>query len=51
MRFYVDHAEPVLLGVRERPTVLKRWNTGITGKPFFNKRVQSPPDVAARRRP
>ena len=44
VRFYVDHADAVLLGVRERPTVLKRWNTGITGKPFFNKRVQSPPD-------
>ena len=44
IRFYVEHAEAVLLGVRERPTVLKRWNTGITGKPFFNKRVQSPPE-------
>lgn len=44
VRLYVDHADAVLLGVRERPTVLKRWNTGITGKPFFNKRVQSPPD-------
>ena len=42
--FYVEHAEQVLLGVRERPTVLKRWNTGITGKPFFNKRVQAPPE-------
>lgn len=43
VELYLDLAEPVLLGVRERPTVLKRWNDGIGGGFFFNKRVQSPP--------
>ena len=32
-------ADAVLLGLRERPTVLKRWNDGITGDFFFQKRV------------
>ena len=41
--YYVEVAEAVLCGVRERPTVLKRWNDGITGDFFFQKRVQSPP--------
>lgn len=43
VELYLDLAEPVLLGVRERPTVLKRWKDGIGGDFFFNKRVQSPP--------
>lgn len=43
IEYYVRVADAVLLGVRERPTVLKRWNKGITGDFFFNKRVQSPP--------
>jgi bifunctional non-homologous end joining protein LigD len=43
IEYYVTVADAVLLGVRERPTVLKRWNKGITGDFFFNKRVQNPP--------
>jgi DNA ligase D-like protein (predicted polymerase) len=43
VEYYVTVADAVLLGVRERPTVLKRWNKGITGDFFFNKRVQNPP--------
>jgi DNA ligase D-like protein (predicted polymerase) len=43
IEFYVAISDAVLLGLRERPTVLKRWNNGITGDFFFNKRVQNPP--------
>ena len=43
IEYYVTVAGAVLLGLNERPTVLKRWNKGITGDFFFNKRVQSPP--------
>jgi DNA ligase D-like protein (predicted polymerase) len=44
VEYYVEIADAVLLGVRERPTVLKRWNDGITGEAFFQKRVKSAPD-------
>jgi len=44
VEYYVEVAEAVLLGVRERPTVLKRWNDGITGEAFFQKRVKSAPE-------
>lgn len=39
VRYYQDVCEPVLTGLRERPTVLKRWVDGITGEFFFQKRV------------
>jgi bifunctional non-homologous end joining protein LigD len=41
--YYVECAEAVVRGLRERPTVMKRWVDGVEGKPFFQKRV---PDSA-----
>jgi bifunctional non-homologous end joining protein LigD len=41
--YYVECAEAVLVHLRERPTVMKRWVDGVAGKPFFQKRV---PDTA-----
>lgn len=38
-QYYVTCAEAVLTGLRERPTVLKRWVDGVDGEPFFQKRV------------
>jgi len=43
VEYYLACTDAVLLGVRERPTVLKRWNDGVDGEFFFQKRVQSPP--------
>ncbi len=43
VNYYVECHEAVLLGLRERPTVMKRWVDGVQGKPFFQKRV---PDSA-----
>lgn len=43
VEYYLAVAGPALLHLRERPTVLKRWVDGITGEPFFQKRV---PDTA-----
>jgi bifunctional non-homologous end joining protein LigD len=37
--YYVTCADAVLVGLRERPTVLKRWVDGVDGEPFFQKRV------------
>ena len=37
--YYVECAEAVLVHLRERPTVMKRWVDGVAGKPFFQKRV------------
>ena len=37
--YYVECAEAVLVHLRERPTVMKRWVNGVAGKPFFQKRV------------
>jgi bifunctional non-homologous end joining protein LigD len=37
--YYLAVAEPALLHLRERPTVLKRYVDGIDGEPFFQKRV------------
>ena len=31
-------ADGALRGVRNRPSLLKRWNSGVTGKPLFVKR-------------
>lgn len=39
VRYYLECAEPVVRGLRERPTVMKRWVDGVQGKPFFQKRV------------
>ncbi|MGZ6708974.1 MAG: DNA polymerase domain-containing protein [Solirubrobacteraceae bacterium] len=38
-QYYLDVAEETLRGLRERPTVLKRFKDGITGEMFFQKRV------------
>ncbi|HEX2411242.1 MAG TPA: DNA polymerase domain-containing protein [Solirubrobacteraceae bacterium] len=43
--YYVDCADPVLAGVRERPTVMKRFVNGIQQEPIWQKRVpQNVPD-------
>ncbi|MBW3601899.1 MAG: ATP-dependent DNA ligase [Actinobacteria bacterium] len=36
---YLACGEGALRGVFGRPTVLKRWNDGVAGKPFFQKRA------------
>jgi len=41
--YYVECQEAVVRGLRERPTVMKRWVDGVQGEPFFQKRV---PDSA-----
>jgi DNA ligase D-like protein (predicted polymerase) len=43
VRYYIECEEAVVRGLRERPTVLKRWVDGVSGEPFFQKRV---PDSA-----
>lgn len=43
--YYVECEQAVVRGLRERPTVLKRWVDGVEGEPFFQKRVpQGAPD-------
>jgi bifunctional non-homologous end joining protein LigD len=37
--YYVECQEAVVRGLRERPTVMKRWVDGVQGEPFFQKRV------------
>src|SRR3954453_16050626 len=37
--YYVELAEPVLVHLRERPTVLKRFVNGIMEEPIWQKRV------------
>jgi bifunctional non-homologous end joining protein LigD len=45
VNYYLDCADAVVRGLRERPTVMKRWVDGVAGKPFFQKRVpDSAPD-------
>jgi bifunctional non-homologous end joining protein LigD len=39
IEYYLQCADAVLVGVRDRPTVLKRWRDGIAGDVFFQKRV------------
>jgi DNA ligase D len=39
VNYYLECAEAVVRGLRERPTVMKRWVDGVEGKPFFQKRV------------
>jgi bifunctional non-homologous end joining protein LigD len=41
--YYVECEQAVVRGLRERPTVMKRWVDGVEGEPFFQKRV---PDSA-----
>jgi bifunctional non-homologous end joining protein LigD len=41
--YYIECQQAVLLHLRERPAVMKRWVDGVQGKPFFQKRV---PDSA-----
>jgi bifunctional non-homologous end joining protein LigD len=43
VNYYLECADAVVLHLRERPTVMKRWVNGVEGEPFFQKRV---PDSA-----
>ncbi|HEX3509799.1 MAG TPA: ATP-dependent DNA ligase [Solirubrobacteraceae bacterium] len=43
VNYYIECEAAVVLHLRERPTVLKRWVDGVRGEPFFQKRV---PDTA-----
>jgi bifunctional non-homologous end joining protein LigD len=43
VRYYLQCEQEVVRGLRDRPTVMKRWVDGVEGKPFFQKRV---PDSA-----
>ncbi len=43
VRYYLACEQEVVRGLRDRPTVMKRWVDGVEGKPFFQKRV---PDSA-----
>ncbi len=43
VNYYVQCEQAVVRGLRERPTVMKRWVDGVQGRPFFQKRV---PDSA-----
>ncbi len=43
VNYYLECAQAVVLHLRERPTVMKRWVNGVEGEPFFQKRV---PDSA-----
>ena len=43
VNYYLECEQAVVRGLRERPTVMKRWVDGVEGEPFFQKRV---PDSA-----
>src|ERR1700743_1812650 len=43
VRYYIEVQGAVVRGLRDRPTVMKRWVDGVAGEPFFQKRV---PDTA-----
>src|SRR5664279_2116130 len=43
VNYYLECQQAVVNGLRERPTVMKRWVDGVQGEPFFQKRV---PDSA-----
>jgi bifunctional non-homologous end joining protein LigD len=43
VNYYLECQQAVVLGLSERPTVMKRWVDGVEGEPFFQKRV---PDSA-----
>ena len=35
VNYYVECADAVVRGLRDRPTVMKRWVNGVQGEPFF----------------
>jgi bifunctional non-homologous end joining protein LigD len=39
LNYYVKCEQAVVLHLRDRPTVMKRWVNGVEGEPFFQKRV------------
>jgi bifunctional non-homologous end joining protein LigD len=39
VNYYVECEQAVVRGLRDRPTVMKRWVDGVDGEPFFQKRV------------
>jgi DNA ligase D len=39
VNYYLECQQAVVNQLRERPTVMKRWVDGVSGKPFFQKRV------------
>jgi len=43
VRYHLECSEAIVRGLRDRPTVMKRWVDGVDGDPFFQKRV---PDSA-----
>ncbi len=43
VNYYLECEHAVVRGLRDRPTVMKRWVNGVDGDPFFQKRV---PDSA-----
>jgi bifunctional non-homologous end joining protein LigD len=43
VNYYLECEQAVVRGLRDRPTVMKRWVDGVAGEPFFQKRV---PDSA-----
>ncbi len=43
VNYYLECEQAVVRGLRDRPTVMKRWVNGVDGDPFFQKRV---PDSA-----
>ncbi len=43
VNYYIECEQAVVRGLRDRPTVMKRWVDGVDGDPFFQKRV---PDSA-----
>jgi DNA ligase D-like protein (predicted polymerase) len=39
VEYYLSVADPLLAVLRDRPTTLKRYVDGVTGEPFYQKRV------------
>ncbi|MET0831612.1 MAG: non-homologous end-joining DNA ligase [Acidimicrobiia bacterium] len=39
VRYYVAVGDPMMRAVRDRPTLLQRWPTGVGGQSFFQKRI------------
>ncbi len=39
VNYYLECEQAVVRGLRDRPTVMKRWVNGVEGDPFFQKRV------------
>jgi bifunctional non-homologous end joining protein LigD len=46
VQHYIATCDGALRGVRDRPTVLKRWPGGVGEKPFFQKRAPKGADPA-----